>query len=106
MSLTSDTKSAAKPCNDENLAPSNSPRKSRHSQIVPAGLRGPDAAIYCGISSAAWDRLVSAGKTPAPIRLGGCVLWARSELDAWLSAGCPDRSTWEALKKAEVGVRA
>ena len=43
-------------------------------------------------------RLNSCGKIPAPIRIGGSVRWAESEITEWLSAGAPDRRTWEAMK--------
>lgn len=43
-------------------------------------LAAPEAARLCGISPATWHRLRAAGKVgPAPIRLGGRVLWRRDE---------------------------
>lgn len=56
-----------------------------------------DAARLCGVSPASWDRLTSAGKTPASLRLGGRVLWRRSDLDSWVAFGLPDRKTFETL---------
>ena len=47
------------------------PRSHRKRNLRPALLRGPDAARYCAVSTATWHRLVSAGRAPAPIRLGG-----------------------------------
>jgi len=44
-------------------------------------------------------RLNAAGELPAPIRLGGRVLWRHAELVAWLEAGCPSRQTWECRTK-------
>lgn len=44
-----------------------------------------------------WD---AAGKLPKPLRLGGRVVWRVREIRAWLAAGAPDRSTWEAHKAA------
>jgi predicted DNA-binding transcriptional regulator AlpA len=44
-----------------------------------------------------WD---AAGKLPAPVRIGGRVVWRFDEIRAWLDAGAPDRSTWEARKPA------
>lgn len=44
-----------------------------------------------------WD---SAGRLPAPVRIGGRVVWRTEEIRAWLEAGAPDRSTWEALRAA------
>lgn len=53
------------------------------------------AAKICGIGRTAWLTLVSAGKTPAPIRLGRRVLWLREEITDWCRAGCPAREKWE-----------
>ena len=61
-------------------------------------VAAPDAARLCGISRATWHRLRSAGKIgPAPIRLGGRVLWRVEELREWVRCGCPPRREWEAL---------
>jgi predicted DNA-binding transcriptional regulator AlpA len=42
----------------------------------------------------------AAGKLPAPVRVGGRVMWLVSEIRAWLAAGAPDRATWEAMRAA------
>ena len=34
-------------------------------------------------------RLSDAGRMPAPVRIGALVRWRRTELLAWLDAGCP-----------------
>ncbi|WP_439623995.1 helix-turn-helix transcriptional regulator [Gemmata sp.] len=44
-----------------------------------------------------WD---AAGKLPAPVRIGGRVVWRVSEIRAWLDAGAPDRETWESRRAA------
>lgn len=44
-----------------------------------------------------WD---AAGKIPAPIRIGGRVVWRVDEIRAWLTAGAPGRDEWEARKPA------
>jgi predicted DNA-binding transcriptional regulator AlpA len=44
-----------------------------------------------------WD---AAGKLPAPIRIGGRVVWSVAEIRAWLEAGAPDRETWAAIRAA------
>lgn len=44
-----------------------------------------------------WD---AAGRLPAPIRIGGRVLWRVSDIRAWLAAGAPDRETWAAMTAA------
>jgi predicted DNA-binding transcriptional regulator AlpA len=60
-----------------------------------------EAARLCGVSPASWDRLVDAGKTPKPLKLGGRVVWRRSDLEAWIGYGCPDRATFDALSAEE-----
>ena len=44
-----------------------------------------------------WD---AAGKLPAPIRIGGRVVWRVQEIRAWLEAGAPNRAEWEARNAA------
>ncbi len=44
-------------------------------------------------------RLNSCAKIPAPIRIGGAVRWDSQECAAWLTAGAPDRKTWEVMKQ-------
>ncbi|HEY7311905.1 MAG TPA: helix-turn-helix domain-containing protein [Gemmataceae bacterium] len=68
--------------------------------LSPLLVRRREAARLCGVSLAAWARLCAAGRCPAPIRLGGVVLWRVEELRAWTEAGCPDRASWEAWPRA------
>jgi predicted DNA-binding transcriptional regulator AlpA len=49
------------------------------------------AARISGRSVASWWRDRAAGRTPAPIRLGGRTLWRIDEIRAWIAVGCPDR---------------
>jgi hypothetical protein len=58
------------------------------------------AAAICGVSPASWFRLKAAGKTPAPVKLGGRVLHRVEDLKLWVALGCPDRKTFEAQKSA------
>jgi hypothetical protein len=58
-------------------------------------------AVCGGISVASWHRLKAAGKTPAPVRLGGRVLYRIADLRLWVAWNCPDRRTFEARKAAE-----
>jgi len=46
-------------------------------------------------------RLNSAGKIPAPIRIGGSVRWSEGTIAAWLRAGAPDRRIFEAMQEVE-----
>jgi prophage regulatory protein len=52
-------------------------------------LTAAEAAEVAGVAKRSWWRYVSSGKAPAPVRLGGAVRWRRSELTAWIEAGCP-----------------
>ena len=56
------------------------------------------AAALCGMSPASWYRLKAAGKTPAPVRLGGRVLYRTEDLRLWVALGCPPRKEFEARK--------
>jgi predicted DNA-binding transcriptional regulator AlpA len=57
------------------------------------------AAMLCaGIRTVrTWD---AAGKLPAPLRIGGRVVWRVSEIRDWLDAGAPDRQTWARIRDA------
>lgn len=46
-------------------------------------------------------RLNSAGKIPASIKIGGSVRWNAEEIRRWITAGCPDRKVWDAMKGAK-----
>jgi excisionase family DNA binding protein len=37
-------------------------------------------------------RMLSAGRLPVPIRVGGIVRWRIDEIKKWIYAGCPERS--------------
>lgn len=53
-----------------------------------------DVARWLRISTRQVWRLLSGGKLPRPLRLGGAVRWQGEELRRWLSAGCPEVSEW------------
>jgi predicted DNA-binding transcriptional regulator AlpA len=44
-----------------------------------------------------WD---AGGRLPAPVRIGGRVLWRLDEIRAWLDAGAPCREDWDAIRAA------
>jgi predicted DNA-binding transcriptional regulator AlpA len=52
-------------------------------------LSAAEAATMAGVAKRSWWRYVSAGRAPAPVRLGGSVRWRRSELAEWIASGCP-----------------
>jgi excisionase family DNA binding protein len=64
------------------------------SETVAELLDVASVAELCGCSSRTVRRLSDAGKMPRPVKLGSLVRWRRSELQAWIDAGCPsgDRS--------------
>ena len=37
-------------------------------------------------------RMLSAGRLPVPIRVGGIVRWRIEEIEKWILAGCPEQS--------------
>jgi hypothetical protein len=73
-------------------------RKRRSLRRLAVGAKGVAKLFSAGIRTVrAWD---AAGKLPRPARINSKVLWSVPELRAWLAAGCPDRETWDAMKKA------
>ena len=42
----------------------------------------------------------AAGKLPAPIHIGGKVVWRKDEICDWLAAGAPRRDEWQARRAA------
>ena len=68
--------------------------------IEPLLVDTEQAAAACGIGRATWFRLKSAGKTPAPVKLGGRVLYRLADLRLWVSLGCPPRREFEARRAA------
>jgi predicted DNA-binding transcriptional regulator AlpA len=61
-----------------------------HAELISAA----DAARMTGCQRRSWFRYVASGKAPSAIRLGGKVLWRRSDLVAWIEAGCPDAAAY------------
>jgi excisionase family DNA binding protein len=57
-----------------------------------------EASRLLGISRGHFYRLLSAGRIPAPVRLGRCVRWHRDTLIAFCAAGCPPPERWAAMK--------
>ncbi|MEK6675988.1 MAG: helix-turn-helix domain-containing protein [Planctomycetota bacterium] len=49
------------------------------------------AALLGGCSTRHVYRLADGGRMPRPIKLGSLVRWRRTELDIWISEGCPNQ---------------
>ena len=63
-----------------------------------------EVAERLGCSTRHVERMDSAGKLPAAVRLGGrAKRWRSAEISAWLNAGCPDRRTWNAMNERGKG---
>ena len=56
--------------------------------------------ILCLSKRQIW-RLNVSGKIPAPVRIGGSVRWRSSDIERWISLGCPDRRTFEAIREVQ-----
>jgi predicted DNA-binding transcriptional regulator AlpA len=70
--------------------------ESAEPTLAPLLVDTDQAAAMCAVSPATWYRLKAGGKTPAPIRLGGRVLYRLTDLVLWVSLGCPGRKEFEA----------
>lgn len=60
-------------------------------------LTAEQSWTLCGLSKSAWYKYRSAGKIPAPVRIGGALRWRRAELEAWVGAGCPVKDAWDKM---------
>ena len=59
---------------------------------------GKEAAAMCSKSLRTWRAWDAAGRVPRPIRIARSTLWRVEELHAWIAAGCPSRTEWEARR--------
>lgn len=54
------------------------------------------AAKLLKVSARTLWQMENDGRMPAAIRIGGrAVRWSHEELQAWVNAGCPERSEWK-----------
>jgi predicted DNA-binding transcriptional regulator AlpA len=77
--------------------PIDPPARKRRRRLSPlvVDARWLARLLCCGLRTVrTWD---SAGRLPAPLRIGGRVVWRVSEIRAWLVAGAPRRAEWEAI---------
>jgi predicted DNA-binding transcriptional regulator AlpA len=71
-------------------------------KIEPALLTIPQVCEYLNIARPTFYKInATEAFGPLPIKLGTCrkVLYSRSELDAFVRAGCPHRKQWQSMKK-------
>jgi excisionase family DNA binding protein len=50
-----------------------------------------EVAELLGVSDRHVRRLTDSGAMPPPLRLGTLVRWRRTDIEAWIAAGCPRR---------------
>ena len=63
-----------------------------------------ELAKLCRISTQRARKLVTARRTPAPVRIGRSIRFRASEVDTWIRLGCPARRTLEArLARSDEG---
>ncbi len=78
------------------IAAADSPARKRRRKFSPLVVDAKRLAklLCAGVRSIrTWD---AAGKLPAPIRIGGRVVWRVQEIRAWIEAGAPNRDEWDA----------
>jgi predicted DNA-binding transcriptional regulator AlpA len=66
---------------------------------APLAIDAADVGKLLSVSERHVWGMNSRGRLPRPIRLGRAVRWRVAELQAWLAAGCPERSRWEAMRE-------
>lgn len=70
--------------------------------VGPILIDATTAARACGVSRTTWLSWDAAGINPAPIRIGGRVLWSVDHLRAWAAAGCPSREQMVEIEEGSV----
>jgi predicted DNA-binding transcriptional regulator AlpA len=76
------------------------PAPARPAPVEPLLVPTDQAAALCGIGRATWYRQKAMGRTPAPVKLAGRVLYRIEDLRLWVSLGCPSLKEFEARKAA------
>jgi predicted DNA-binding transcriptional regulator AlpA len=62
-------------------------------------LTASEAAAVCSVSTRTWHAWDAAGRIPQPMRFGRLTRWRTDELRAWVIAGCPKRTDWQAAQR-------
>ena len=45
-------------------------------------------------------RYRSSGRLPATVNIAGSIRWRRTDIEQWISWGCPDQKTFKAMQEA------
>ena len=66
--------------------------------VSPLVVSAKEAAKMLSVSERHFWAQNSRGRIPRPVRIGRSVRWRVDELKAWVAAGMPERSRWEAMR--------
>jgi predicted DNA-binding transcriptional regulator AlpA len=73
--------------------------KTQPAESPPLLIDAKTLARLCGSSCATIWRWHAAARLPRPLRLtSGTTRWRRTDIDLWVSLGCPDRESFETTK--------
>jgi predicted DNA-binding transcriptional regulator AlpA len=72
---------------------------SSSSPSTPLLLTASEAAAMLRVKERTWRTWDAMGRIPKPIRIGRKPFWRPEDIKAWIAVGCPDRETWEVLKR-------
>ena len=64
-----------------------------NTETVPMLINAEEVARMMDVSERTLWRLLSAGKVPAPVRIGRSTRWRLAEVREWISRGCPNVGT-------------
>jgi len=80
-------------------APAPAPAAVAQAPTPPFLIDSAETGRLCGIGKTCLYRLLATEAFgPKPLRLGRAVRFSRSEIAAWIAAGCPPRARWEAMR--------
>ena len=66
-------------------------------------LTVPQSASLTAVSPEKFEELIREERTPEVVQVGGFTRLRASDIDLWLSLGCPDRTEFDVAKKLAVG---
>ena len=62
-------------------------------------MTAKDLAQMLQLSTRTLWRLLSAGRLPPPVRIGGAVRWRHEIIVKWIGEGCPLTAEWQNLHR-------
>lgn len=68
-------------------------------ELAPLAVSARQLAGMLDLSVRTIRTMDAAGKLPRGVRIGRSVRWPVDELRDWLDAGCPDRASWQAIRR-------